>query len=540
MPFKQKVDINNKHDPQFTAYHPFEIGNAIPHSIAAMDMNIDGIADLFVVSKKPNVDYFEMNVYLNQEDPNQFHIASESLASTIQLNDSHALVIDANGDFKPDVFGKNHAGDQAEGFWFGMKSDQFVPLGVDAGNIEMSSVSFVDMDQDCRADLVYMTKDKQLRMISNTNFQDANSRSATTIATFLETDAPQTRLFFADVNKDGAMDVIVASNNNERAKLFVYVQRHRKPFKDICDDELMPVEWDDGTDSKLKASIEVTLDSQGYTFKEHLPIIIQDINMDSKVNLVAVLENSAGHQKVFVTSLSDVTHSADAENMDSISSKFNVGGKKIKDLAFFHSGQFPLGLHFVVQFEDNSFEWVNLQTQLESENYGFLSVLPLNNAKKSMKRYGGAMPGVTVKAYFRSRKGDPIYLTAGNLYQSNGRHYLLPFVPFGLGEPESYVEKCYIAYSIPLSVQEKHVFAQPGVPPNSELVLYADPRDKPSEWRLETFLAPYLSKVTLTIIIAVIMCVLGGMWIYLEIQEKKSQTDEKLSAGPATTNNFFF
>lgn len=191
-----------------------------------------------------------------------------------------------------------------------------------------------------------------------------------------------------------------------------------------------------------------------------------------------------------------------------------------------------------MRFKDNSFEWINLKESLKNKNYGFLSVLPLNDAPTdSVKRYGGTMRGAMVKAFYRARNGQSIFLTQSTLYQSNSMNHVLPFVFLGLGEPESYIEKLVISYSM---YDAEYTFAQPGVPPNSELVLYAHPRNKRASWRLETFLAPYLTPQTLAIIITVTMSILGGIWLYLEIKEKKDITDEKLKAGSATTNNFFF
>ena len=176
---------------------------------------------------------------------------------------------------------------------------------------------------------------------------------------------------------------------------------------------------------------------------------------------------------------------------------------------------------------------------MKNKNYGFLSVLPLNDAPtNSVKRYGGTMSGAMIKAFYRARDGKSIFLTSPTLYQSNKVNHLLPFVFLGLGEPESYIEKLVISYS--MYDVEEYTLSQPGVPPNSELVLYAHPRDNRPSWRLETFLAPYLTPQTLAIIITITMSILGGFWLYLEIKEKKEITDEKLKAGSATTNNFFF
>ena len=333
------------------------------------------------------------------------------------------------------------------------------------------------------------------------------------------------------------IDIVVPGDNND--ELHIWIQTQSKGSKDICDEERLAIEWPNNSAKKLFLKFQ---DAEGYKFTADSSIIIQDINMDSHVEIVAVLNSESGDQKVFIASLvSPIQDGGILENYPDISEKFDTlistkSDSKISKIAFFHSGVFPLGLHFLIEFDNNDIEWINLKDYLKTKNYGFLSVLPLNDASiNDFKRYGGTMSGAMIKAFFRARNGKSVFLISSTGYQSNNNiNYLLPFCFIGLQEPESYIEKLVISYSM---YDTDNVFSQPGVPPNSELVLYAHPRKKKQEWRLETFLAPYLTPQALAIIIAVVMSILGSIWLYLEIQEKKAVTDVNAASA---TNNFFF
>ena len=183
---------------------------------------------------------------------------------------------------------------------------------------------------------------------------------------------------------------------------------------------------------------------------------------------------------------------------------------------------------------------ISLKGELEGKgksNYGFLSISPLvalgDTNKLEDKRKGGVMPGASIKAFYRGKAGKPIYLAASISYATNSEHHhLLPFIPFGLGRPESYIEKLVVRYP---GIRSSNIFNQPGVPPNSECVIRYDAKNE--VWRLQTFLSPYLTVGRLAVIITVILVILGTMWLYLDYQERKSM-DAKNKTG--TASQFFF
>eukprot|EP01084_Bolivina_argentea_P204417 349093_1 len=532
----------NSVDENFNLYASFQTQEGDIQSISAMDFTKNGVADLFVVTE--NDGNYILTVW--KDTKNSFTVSDDP--QRIELIDKNVLILDANGDFIPDVFGKtnyaydNGSEEQVEGFWFGEQQDKktrfskFKPFGIDANNILMETMSFIDLDQDCKADLVWMTKPSngtsEIKMISGINFQSDPIPQSTHLITLLSSKNYQSRMFFADVNKDGVMDIIIPRKDSNELQLFLQNKGNSLDFKKLCS-QTKTVQFKPNTGITLCIK-----NNENYLLKDGLPIIIQDINMDSEINIVAVLQDDIGKQKVFVSTIPQdavglqapkMDRNSDIEEIFPIYSNENI----IKDVAFFHSGEFPLGLHFLIQKIDDSLIWIHLESLLNDKGHGFLSICPLNNEPPIEKRYGGTMPGVTVKAFFRSRGGNKIFLSSGSLYQTNTKNHLLPFIVFGLGDPDSYIEKLVIGYSL---YDKEYVYSQPGVPPNSQLVLFAygDP------WRLETFLAPYITPQVLAIIITVVMIFLGAIWLYLEIQERKSANSDQLKSGSTTANNFFF
>eukprot|EP01083_Nonionella_stella_P299348 1016328_1 len=521
---------------RFRGYAQFDVGTDDKVvSVSAMDWNRNGVADLFVVTQRDPTDDaspYQLNVW--QDNHSTFVKVNNN---ALDLNDQYVLIMDANGDFIPDIFGKSQTGDI--GFWFGNsegKFGTFVSLNLANQTIEMQSVSFIDMDQDCKPDLVFITKNhndstRYVKMISGTDFDTPRLLVPQKLLTMLP--HWQNRLFFADINNDGITDLIIPNTQDNKVHIFVQDTSNALNFKELCRRRAtVTFEPNSGCTVTLNAP-------SGYMLKDNLPFIVADINMDRQTNLVALLDNDV-HQKVFVTTLSQKNiNDFDGKTLEhdttigNLFNQYTADGNSIADMAFFHSGEFPLGLHFLIEGKDHSFDFIDLEPILNDKNYGFLSVCPLNGVDPTEKKYGGAMPGVMVKAFFRSSNGHSIFLSAGTLYQSNSGNHLLPFIVFGLAEPESYIEKLVIGYGLH-GEHRIHYFQQPGVPPNSQLVLFAS-----NSWRLETFLAPYMTAPMLAVIITLVMSILGGMWVYLEIQEKKSMTDDKLK-GASTTHNFFF
>lgn len=190
------IQDRDSKDPQFKAYHNITTDHAI-QSISIGDKNHDGIADLFVLIET-SPDQYELEIYKDSENSDHF----EKLNMNIQLSDPNILVVDGNGDFTPDIFGAQQG---ALGFFFlnkGTTQHTFVPLGIQSDDITMESVSFIDLDQDCRADLVYITNDGKLRMIKGRNFEGDQQLTSESLNIDL-LDNQQRRMFFADINKDG-------------------------------------------------------------------------------------------------------------------------------------------------------------------------------------------------------------------------------------------------------------------------------------------------------------------------------------------------
>ena len=206
--FKQIKDDGN---PEFELYDTLT-PNAAIQSISAADFNHDGIADLFVVTET-STNYYQLNIWKGLDNNNDLNNKFQKLDSIIQLSDPNVLIIDANNEFTPDIFGKRSInGQQEEGFWFHnfvnnqetAPEFEFVALDVDKNDIIMQSVSFIDLDQDCRGDLVYITTtSRQIKMIQGHNFKDELELQQQPQTLIQLLPQHQNRMYFADINQDG-------------------------------------------------------------------------------------------------------------------------------------------------------------------------------------------------------------------------------------------------------------------------------------------------------------------------------------------------
>ena len=203
IPFKQKQVSSQRQE--FTELNNITTDNAI-QSVSAFDFNKNGIADLFVVTANGS-DSYALHVYEDNKEDKYI----ESFVK-LELSDPDILIFDATGDFSMDVLGKNK--NNEVGYWKSAKDASsihsftaFKPLvnmQSDAAVIRMKTVSFIDLDQDCVAELVYMTNDtiKMMKNDGNGGFGDPVS-----LITFdaEQGEKWQSQMYFADYNKDGML-----------------------------------------------------------------------------------------------------------------------------------------------------------------------------------------------------------------------------------------------------------------------------------------------------------------------------------------------
>lgn len=194
----------------FEVYAQFSTAGKV-QSVSAFDVHGDGIAGLFVVSKPDaSDDKFDLTIWKDQEVSPPTGVSGQFVQEkidTIKLSSKDILVLDANGDFKPDVLGRRDGDDQRIGIWFGPKFTKFQPLTGVANHesiIDLETASFIDLDQDCRADLVYMTTDKkEIKMLAGEDWEKSGAESPSTLIKLDASWNVQNRIYFADINKDG-------------------------------------------------------------------------------------------------------------------------------------------------------------------------------------------------------------------------------------------------------------------------------------------------------------------------------------------------
>lgn len=138
----------------------------------------------------------------------------------------------------------------------------------------------------------------------------------------------------------GAIDLIVPGKDNN--EIYIWTQQNNLNFKNICNKNGVTIAWKDNTQKMLR--LKMSTDGGDYSLPESPIIIVGDVNMDSNINFIAVLENDKREQKVFVSKLTDSQHDGDdITNIDEISQKFerlitsSGQRRRIEDIAFFHS-----------------------------------------------------------------------------------------------------------------------------------------------------------------------------------------------------------
>jgi len=477
--------------------------NSIKDIICSCDFNnpYDYNPDLVIVKQN--------SVEIWQKNGEQSMGFTKHEISGIDPQGKPILILDSNGDYKLDIFGWNG---NKFGIWEQTGNFVFQFKEMIEHDILPETVSFIDMNQNCRPDLVYMASDKTIKFI------DSDSIPSTPFKTFdisATNPNPENRIMFADVNKDGAMDIIIPEA--ESTTLHIYKQTQKKQHKKLCDSDKLDINFVHET---------VTLNSQ-YKWDKSIDnwLLIGDFTLDREIEFVGYTIKNADNSKAIISN---------SNELNNIFKDINTAG--LTNIAFYHSGNFPFGMYFILEYKDAGIIKFKDYKGILDEKY-FLSisqVVPPKDAKT--KRYGAIIPGATSKVFFHDPKGRPVFLNQGLMYQTNRYTLLTPFNIFGLGKVDSYIEKIAVSYNHRIG-NKKHYFIQNGVPPNSQLYVFPYPLDNPEKWILQTFLNPLLDAKALAIIITVVMIVLGGIWVYLEYKDKKFGK-EKVKSN--TNGKFFF
>jgi len=163
---------------------------------------------------------------------------------------------------------------------------------------------------------------------------------------------------------------------------------------------------------------------------------------------------------------------------------------------------------------------------------------PSGDKFPSPKPYGVNLPGAVFKYTVSELSGQQRVTQGVQLYQSGYLSLLTPYILFGLGRTNNYIEQLFMGVSIYNSKDDTdHWNMWICIIPNAQVVAFPYKPDEPSLWTLELFLRS--SGLTLWIIVAVVslLIILATLICIFRWREKREDRLLKQETAHLFSNN---
>ncbi|KAJ1611352.1 membrane associated protein [Cryptosporidium canis] len=185
-----------------------------------------------------------------------------------------------------------------------------------------------------------------------------------------------------------------------------------------------------------------------------------------------------------------------------------------------------------------------------------VSVLKFPIISKSIgdsKRIGTTYLGATVKIRMTGLVGDDILMTATQISHSNGRALQMPYVLFGLGKTNNYIEELYVGTNYinrrllsgrnsileykqllsdgvskwsDKSSQFTYSNIWTGIIPNTQIIAQVHPVDAPKSWTLVLSVSPQKTVKGVIIVCILALVIIGIIIIVLDRRERAEDFKE--------------
>eukprot|EP01114_Cavostelium_apophysatum_P009861 TRINITY_DN2316_c0_g1_i2.p1 TRINITY_DN2316_c0_g1~~TRINITY_DN2316_c0_g1_i2.p1 ORF type:complete len:678 (+),score=117.31 TRINITY_DN2316_c0_g1_i2:215-2248(+) len=544
-------------------------------SIAAGDFNYDGKLDLLVSGfNPPNNVSLVPTAYLHLWTGNYDSFGDS--ATELPPSDGDVLVFDANADLQLDLFGTQQ---NQRSFWINKQGSFSVLPQPDVPESGLAlqqpnANAFVDMDGDCLADL-FVTSQSSCENVTGTctpkkQFEIwLNKKGIFELDKTFSVPDGAGQVAFADFDRSGTMDLLFPvcqpypSCSDENSLFIVYnIQKPLckgllsksdscRPSDDLCTSDPNYKLANMTTLENSWNTVVVPKEAFGYPDSFFYPdprtsaltLRHGDYNLDGYPDLlVPVVSNGKSRVELYksVPCNSQTCGSAAAEQ------NMRTFEKVTEDVDALTSVENAYAAAFIDFGEDGLLDIVVL-TQNESQQsvvsiYNnffndafFLKVLGSNGVcpgwcpspgKKfpEPKPYGVNFPGAVWKYTVNELSGAQRVAQGVQLHQSGYLALQTPYILFGLGRTNNYVEELYMG--VPVK-SDQHWSMWICIIPNSQVVYFPYKPEDPESWTLELYIES--SGVTLWVMVAFAssLIILGALIGFFRWREKK---EDRLAA----------
>jgi len=553
-------------------------------NVVASDFDHDGRLDLLLMRVPPGEDRCTMLTYV----PGY----TTSLGEPVDLAPAYGqpLVLNADADLSADLFGEACERDGPlrgrgpRAFWLNDGKGGFERREAWLGSRPLAGVpsaAAVDLDGDCRVDLVVPTVDGEGRVHLEAWLAKGAGLSAHTRPAAEGAERPTEealpkparvvrlpegveQLTWSDFDGDGAQDAVapvceggacrVNATARAGASSLALVTSKRVMHSGrrrvlLCQgDADFTLEVGEIPLEGVPPELRVFASSRGRSPLPMPPLVrAGDFDLDGYPDLIAGLEDEDGQPHVAIL------RNRKGQAFEAMSWRTNADGSIVvaadggstgggSTRGAFSAAMFDVdetgNLDLLLLTGTESSPAVRLYRNAFSSDDYFLKVMALNGEclrwcgapgdDPQPPPYGVNQHGVTYMFASTSATGAKRAYAGTQLGMSAHAPLLTPYVLFGLGRTNDYVNEFWVG----LPLEHRRRFAA-GIIPNSQLIAIPSPPDKPSRWTVEL----YISKASLLPWVALALSagllVIGVVIIFIEWQERREDAREKKAMAPS-------
>lgn len=390
------------------------------------------------------------------------------------------------------------------------------------------SNSFIDVNSDAAADLVFSSKDANIMYaMANPIFNDSFSKERKNFSdrfANLVKDYEFGQSALVDINADGKIDHLIPRckrSNHMCEIIYMAGNGHTEvifKFNNHTNIELIVEEIKLGEDYQFPITIRAAdLDGDGYT---DFVVVVRSLSQGNKIVFLRNIENVSANGRPGIDSMSrtfqiiDVPFEPPKPNHQVrlvILFDINEDGKVDMLIGSSEHTNKPEDLYITAKMNSQMVDAC------------FMKVL-VTNGCSSTESNGQSASGPFICFELSQNDGKVRKGCAGQLAQSSHFALQAPYVIFGLGQTPHFVETLNV--TIPGYGRSKEVrtrvFEQ--IVPDAQVIIIPDPMDYPNSWDYKLFLSPMSDLVLSTFITLAVICIVI-LFIICILHRKESLED---------------
>ncbi|KAL7720542.1 T-cell immunomodulatory protein [Entamoeba marina] len=488
-------------DSKFSMTFDNPIVNVIP-----VDILFRGLVDVIIQTQTSST----YNTYACYNNSAKLE-CSNPITMKTQVN-----VYDLNGDNYVDMIG---IGDNGTTVWMNNGDKTFYETS-DYNFPSYDSnfpITFVDVNGDCRSDLLFVVKENNAHTIQIYSTQQKNDDKFATIHYENDRNISLTttisNILVGDFNRDGNMDLLWAINDNT-----IHIQMNKQKFQLCLPDSQYT--FNDST------TVEVVLpENYIFSISNSLSYMnIGDYNIDGYPDILVHVEHKDNSKSFAI----------EEEAQSKIKS---VSGNATSGAFFDDDDRGMLNIFFNVEETTNgaTTSKVTVISNNMKPDALFAKIVGLNGvcfakcgsgySKPDEKAYGSSYYGGSFRLTLTNTKGNNVGLAAQQISRTSFKSLQLPYAHIGLGRISNYIQS--VEFGTNMNVSVNHAQFQ-SIIPNSQLVVIPHPPTKASKWTIELYFLDIDLMFWISIAMAIALVILGIIMLVLFIREKKKEAKRNL------------